>query len=400
MTTPVQAPGGARAAAPKGKAQQQQAAPPRPFRVGVQSHEETNYDQTLTQNASTQDYPVFELPAQGFLRGVYMQFNGTASSNAATVAYASNQLDAPFNIFDTVVLEDTNGKPLIGPFGGYDLYLVNKYGGYSFGQDPKKSPEYAADSGSGSTITIKFTLRIPVEIVARDTLGALPNKSGTNKFRVKVRLAAQATVFGTAPTNAMSCRLRMVPENWWEPDAQDLKGRPLQQSPPASQTTQYWTKGVYSIGSGDQRVQIQQGMGYLLRNLVFINRTTGDLRSSTQDGNWPDPASIQFEANILFDRIAPLWRDRIYRNWNLNVAVATSDVVAATGGGGRDYCVYPLPFTDDFGLVPGAETRRGYLATSDGSRLEFRGNFGAASNFVVLANYIAPARMDDAAITA
>lgn len=374
------------------------APPPRPFRVGVQSHEEVNYDQTLTQTASTQDYPVFELPPQGFLRGVYLQFEGFSTNSAATVAYATGQLDAPFNIIDTIVLEDTNSKPLVGPFGGYDLYLVNKYGGYSFGFDPKQFPEFEADAGTGD-IDIKFILRIPVELVNRDALGALPNKSGTNKFRIKVRLAAIATVFGTAPTEALSCRLRMIPENWWEPDAQDIKGRPLQQSPPAAQTTQYWTKGTYNQSSGDQRIQVQQGLGYLIRNYIFVNRTTGALRSSAQDLLFPDPATLQFEANVVFDRLRMQWWYQIFNKWNLNVPVATSDAVAATGGGGRDYCVYPLPFTDDFGLIPGAEVRRGYLATSDGSRMEFRGNFGGATNFEVIANYVAPARMDDAAIT-
>jgi hypothetical protein len=392
MTTPV--------AAARGKAPQkgQPPVPPRPFRVGVQSHEENNYDSTLTQTTSTQDYPVFELPAQGFLRGIVMQFDGFSTNSAATVAYASNQLDAPFNILDTVTLEDTNSKPLVGPMGGYDLYLVNKYGGYAFGSDPKEFPEYEADSSTGD-IDVKFVLRIPVELVSRDSLGALPNKSGTNKFRVRVRLAAIATVFATGPTEALSCRLRMTPENWWEPDAQDLKGRPLQQSPPASQTTQYWSKGVYNVSTGDQRIQVQQGMGYLLRNIIFINRTTSDLRSSTSDGNFPDPATLQFEANILIDRLKTQWQYRIFADYGYKVPVATSDVVAATGGGGRDYSVYPYHFTQDFGLQPGSELRRAYLATSDGSRLEFRGNFGGASNFVVLMNYVAPARMDDAAIT-
>lgn len=372
--------------------------PPRQFRVGVQSHEENNYDQTLTQSSSTQDYPVFELPPQGFLRGIFLQFDGFSTNSAATVAYASNQLDAPFNIIDTVTLEDTNSKPLLGPVGGYDLYLINKYGGYHFGSDPKESPEYAADSGAND-INVKFVLYLPVELVARDTLGSLPNKSGTNKFRIRTRLAASATVFGTAPTEALSCRLRYTPVNWWEPDATDIKGRPLAQNPPAVQTTQYWTKGVYNVSSGDNRIQVQQGLGYLVRNYIFINRTTGDLRSSTSDGNWPDPATIQFEANVLIDRLATQWRDRIFRDFGYKVPVATSDVVAATGGGGRDYSVYPIPFNLDWSLQPGAESRRGYLATSDGSRMEFRGNFGAASNFVVLANYVAPANMDDAAIT-
>lgn len=384
---------------PKQQAQARQAAPPpRPFRVGVQSHEENNYDQTLTQSASTQDYPLFEIPPQGFLRGIYLKFDGFSTNSAATVAYATGQLDAPYNILDTITLEDTNSKPLVGPMGGYDLYLVNKYGGYVAGHDPKQWPEFQADSGTGD-IDVKFILRIPVELVNRDALGALPNKSGTNKFRIKIRLAAIATVFGTAPTEALSCRLRMIPENWWEPDAQDIKGRPLQQSPPASQTTQYWTKGTYNLSSGDNRIQLQQGLGYLLRNYLFVFRTTADLRSAAQDALWPDPATVQFEANVIFDRMLELWQYRVFTWWNLNVPVATSDAVAATGGGGRDYCVYPMVFTDDFGLVPGSEVRRAYLATSDGSRLELRGNFGGAGNLQALANYVAPARMDDAAIT-
>ena len=59
-------------APPAGKPGGKQAAPvrPRAFRVGVQSHEETNYDQTVTLGSSTQDLPVFEPPPQGFLRGI------------------------------------------------------------------------------------------------------------------------------------------------------------------------------------------------------------------------------------------------------------------------------------------------------------------------------------------
>lgn len=328
---------------------------------------------------------------------------------AATVAFASNQLDAPFNVIDTIQLEDTNSKPILGPFGGYDLYLINKYGGYAFGSDPKENPNYLANSGTTSPHNVKFRLRLPVELVSRDALGALPNKSGTNKFRVRVRLAALATVYGTGPTQTPTVRVRFQPENYWEPDMTDLKGRPLAQNPPAVQTTQYWTKGVYAVNSGDQRIQIQQGLGYLVRNYIFINRTTGDLRSSTQDGNWPDPATLQFEANILFDRIADNWRWKVYDLYDYNKTPAISDVVqtetsgtlnaAGAPGGGRDYCVWPLPFNADFGLQPGGETRRGYLATADASRLELRGNFGAASNLTVLANYVAPARGDDATIT-
>ena len=367
-----------------------QAAPPRPFRIGTVSHEEINYDVTTTLIAGTQDLTVLEIPPAGFLRGVYILVQGTSATNVATVAYTDN--NAPFSVIDTIVFEDTNSKPIVGPFNGYDLYLVNKYGGYFNSSDPKQSTVYTAVTGAAGTITFDFVLRIPVELVARDALGSLPNKSGTNKFKVRIRLAPSAAVFSTPPTNAVSVRTRMVQEDWWEPDMTDLKGRPLAQNPPAVQTTQFWTKGTYSQGSGDQRIQLQQGLGYLIRNMLFINYPSSSVaRTSTTDGNFPDPATLQFESNVVFDRLRPLWRDRISREYGYNAAVETA--------GGRDYSVYPLPFTLDFGLQPGAETRRGYLPTADASRMEFRGNFGAATTFTTLVNYVAPANGDDATIT-
>lgn len=387
------------ATAPQNKAQskngkngqQQNATPPRPFRVGTQSHEEVNLDVTNTLGSSQVNLPVLEIPPAGYLRGLLILVEATSATNAATVAY--NGLDMPFSALASITLEDTNSKPIIGPLSGHDLYVINKYGGYDFGADPKNSPVYTATTGTTTPSTFSFVLRVPVELVARDTLGSLPNKSGTNKFKLRMTLNTGANVYSTSPTNAVSVRVRVTQEDWWEPDMQDLKGRPLAQNPPAMQTTQYWTVGTYSLNSGDQRVQIQQGLGYLLRNMIFENRDTSNLRSSTTDGNWPDPASLQFEANVLFERIAALWKERIHRYWDFNGTETVSAVNA------RDYSVFPLPFNQDFGLIPGAESRRGYLATSDSSRLEFRGNFGAAASFRVLANYVAPARGDDAAIT-
>lgn len=368
----------------------ERAMPPRPFRIGAIAHEEINYDQSVTLNASTQDLTVLEVPPSGFLRGVYVIVNGTSSTNVATVALENN--NAPFSVIDSITFEDTNSKPIVGPFNGYDLYLINKYGGYFNSSDVKQSTEFAADTGSGGTITFSFILRIPVELVARDALGALPNKSGTNKFKVRIRIAPESAVYSTPPTNDVDVRVRMVQDGWYEPDQTDLKGRPLSQNPPAVQTTQYWTKGNYTQGSGDQRIQIQQGLGYLIRNMLFINYPDSSIdRDATSDGNFPDPATLQFEANVMFDRPAILWRDLIAREYGYSEAVETA--------GGRDYSVYPKSFMTDFGLPPGAETRRGYLATADASRLEFRGNFGGATTFTTLVNYVAPANGDEATIT-
>jgi hypothetical protein len=377
---PTQAP-----ARPKGNAQA--AAPaPRPFRIGAIFHEEINYDKTATLTDSTQDMEVLEIPPSGYLRGMYLLVEGTSATNAATTTAVNN--NAPFSVIDSVTFEDTNSKPIVGPFNGFDLYLINKYGGYDFSSDPKASTIYNMDTGAGATITFNFILRIPVELVARDALGALPNKSGTNKFKVRIRLAATSAVYGTAPTNAVSVRVRMIQQGWYEPNLTDLKGRPLSQNPPAVNTTQFWTKGTYQLGSGDNRQQIQQGLGYLLRNLIFINYPSGSVaRTATEDTNFPDPFTLQFEANSLITRPRKVWQHEIARKYGLSAAVNTAE--------GRDYGVYPIPFTDDFGTGVGAESRRGYLSTSDAARLEIQGSFGDASSFVVLANYVSPADGDD-----
>jgi hypothetical protein len=184
----------------------------------------------------------------------------------------------------------------------------------------------------------------------------------------------------------------MIQDGWYEPNMTDLKGRPLAQNPPAVQTTQFWTKGTYNQATGDQRIQVQQGLGYLLRNLVFINYPAASLtRDATSDADFPDPATIQFEANDMVTRPLALWQHLIAQQYDYTAANEAAK--------GRDFSVYPFPFMLDFGLMPGAETRRGYLPTSDASRLEFRGSFGAATNFTVLANYVAPANADDASIT-
>lgn len=57
-------------AQPKGKAAA--APPPRPFLIGVQSVEFNNYDQSVQLTAGTQDLQAFEVPPQGFLRGIYI----------------------------------------------------------------------------------------------------------------------------------------------------------------------------------------------------------------------------------------------------------------------------------------------------------------------------------------
>lgn len=361
----------------------------RAFRIGVQSHDEINYDETRVLLAGTVDLPVLNIPPAGFLRGVYVDVVGTTAANAAAVTFAAN---GPWNVIDTIQLEDVNSAPIVGPLNGFDLYLINKYGGYSFSDDPREQPTFSATTGGGATGgSFGFILRIPVELVNRDALGSLPNKSGTSMFKVRTRLSPIATVYGVAPTAAPSVRVRMEQVSWWDPDATDLKGRPQAQNPPGVQTTQFWSKSAPLANPGALRVQLER-VGYLIRTLIFVCTDNAGSRT-VGETDWPDPLTIQFEANVLFTRLKRVWQHMISQNYGYVAAIDTA--------GGRDSGVFVEPFNLDFGLKPGAETRRGYLPTSSAARMELQGNLGGAGTHTVtvLTCDVAPGNGDDAQIT-
>lgn len=355
--------------------------PPRPFKIGAQVTDDEVYDQTLTTNASTQRFPLYNVPSTAFLNDIYVLVEAVTATNAATVAFRA---DGPFNILDTVKFTDTNNAEIITPVTGWELYVINKYGGYMFSDDPKASPIYSATTGAGATGgSFTFCLRIPVELVPRDALGSLVNKSQSTPYRVAVTLSATATVYSTSPTNAPAVRLRMTPVSYWEPTPVDGSGNPVAASPPGLGTTQYWNSTPYTVASGAVSEQLTSSVGFPIRNLVFCLRDSVDSRTQGE-ADWPDPAKLQLQSNIIVDRIKKLWEHRIAQDYGYTAAV--SDTVANA----RDNGVFVLPFCKDFGPKPGWENRRQYLRTTDGMRLKFMGSIGGSGTHKLVAytNYV------------
>ncbi|NEC08660.1 hypothetical protein, partial [Streptomyces sp. SID7909] len=91
-----------------------------------------------------------------------------------------------WNVISEIALIDVNGAPVVGPFSGYDLYLINKYGGYGYASDPKQSPMYSGVSATGGNF--RMLLRVPVEFSAREGLGALPNANAASTWKLRVTL--------------------------------------------------------------------------------------------------------------------------------------------------------------------------------------------------------------------
>jgi hypothetical protein len=373
MTAPTQAP-------PKAGTNKAPV-PLRPFKIGAQLTDDEVYDQTITTNASTQRYPLYNVPSTAFLNDIYMLVEATTAANAATVTFAA---DGPWIVLDTVKFTDTNNAEIITPVTGWELYVINKYGGYNFSDDPKASPVYSATTGAGGTGgSFAFVLRIPIELVPRDALGSLVNKSQSTPYRVSITLSATATIYGTAPTSAPSVRIRMTPVSYWEPTPVDGSGNQVAPSPPGLGTTQYWNATPYSVNAGAMAEQLTSSVGFPIRNLVFVLRDSTGSRTQGE-ADWPDPFKLQLQSNIIVDRIAKLWQHRIAQAYGYTAAV--SDTVANA----RDNGVYVLPFCQDFGPKPGWENRRQYLRTTDGMRLKMLGSIGGAGThkMTVYTNYV------------
>lgn len=383
MTAPAAAP----AKQGNGKAQPVQRL--RPFVAGTRRVDKSTYDETKSTTASTQDLKTYECDPNGFLGGLYLLVEGTTAANAANVTFAA---DGPFNVIDTIQFNDVNNKPLLGPLGGHDLYVVNKYGGYAFIDDAKLSPTYSAVTGSGATGgSFAFCLRLPVEIVHRDGLGSLVNKSASATYDVTIRLAATATVYGTPPTAAPSVRTRIEQFGWMDPNDVDMKGNPVAQNPPASQTTQLWSKQTYAVNAGAFNFRLN-GIDSMVRNFLFQLRDSVNSRQQG-DSDWPDPFQMVYETSQPISRIRAIWRHMIAESFGYTAAVETA--------GGRDYGCYPEWYNQDFSAKPGYETRLGYLPVSSATNIGVSGSIGGsgAHTLVVLVNKIVPAGGDPMALT-
>ncbi|SEF12930.1 hypothetical protein SAMN05216489_09990 [Streptomyces sp. 3213] len=361
----------------------------RPFITGTREVDKNIYDVTKTTVTTTQRLDTYELDTDGFTSALYILVEGTTAGNSATVTFAA---DGPFNAIDTVQFSDTSNKAILGPMNGHDLYEIIKHGGYCFSDDAKQSAIYSAVTGSGATGgSFTFVLRLPIEIVHRDALGALLNKSASAVYKLDITLAATATIYGTPPTAAPSVRTRIQQFGWMDPNATDIRGNAVSQAPPALNTVQFWDKQTYNPAAGSLNLKLNTFSG-LVRNLIFELRDNSQSRQQG-DADFPDPFIFQYETSLPVQRIRNIWRHKIGEDFGYTAAVETA--------GGRDYGVYPLPYNKDFGLKPGAESRFGYLPVSSATSLMAKGSIGGANNHPlnVFVNYVVPANGDPRAIT-
>jgi hypothetical protein len=393
--------------APPRGGQNQKVVTRRAFIVGTRRVDSATYDQTKVMTAGTQDLPSYEVDPSGFLAGFYILVEATSTASAATV-FAE---DAPFTVLDTITLNDTNNKPLIGPWTGYDLYIACKYGGYSFSDDARGNTAILQTATSGS---FSFALRLPVELVHRDAMGSLTNKSSSATYKLNIRLAGTTAgpLFNDPKNAAPSVRVRVQQFGWMDPNDVDIRGNPVAQNPPGVTTTQFWEKQTYTLAFGAVNQRLS-GIDAFLRNLIFVVRdstassataaasaTGGTSPRNDGEQNFPDPFTLQYETVTPIQRLKSIWRHMIWEDYAYN---APSGTAAQEAAGNRDRGVFPETFVRDFGLKPGAEQRLGYLPASAASTFKIIGTQGSTGTgpglWTVLVNKVVPAGGDPMALT-
>lgn len=372
MANVAAVPAGAAAAPAKGNAP----APVVPFvRASFPHREDLAINQTFTLSAAQQTASTVTVPAYGYLRSLCLQVTATGATGAGVLSE-----DAPFNVLQNISVTEPNGAPIYGPItNGFSAYLIQKWGGYRAGgiDDAKLNPGYSTD-GSGN---FSFILRIPVEIIPREALGALPNQNDTARFRLKYSVAPNSVVYSTQPTVQPTITVTGWMEAWDQP-SQDSGGLANQITPPAMNTTQFWSEALPTVGAGQQQLKIDR-LGNYIRNIIFVHRRNGGTRANGQT-DFPDPITFFLDARPMDFLTKNAFLEQMAERGQLR----TNSFEAA---GGPNNGVFVYDFTSDFDGSIGFELRNRWLGTLGSERLEWRGSFANAGTTTVLVNDVAVA---------
>ena len=342
-----------------------------PFiRASAEHREPAGIDITRALTTSDQDLGVFDIPAYGYIRAITILVSATGGTG--TVATAKG--DAPFNALKGITFSEPNGATIASFNSGYDLYLAQKWGGYRHFADARALPTYKAVANTGD---FAFQLRIPVELSGRDGLGSLPNQNAAATFKLRMSLAKLAEVYGTVPTGAPNVRVQVFIEAWDQPESQ-VAGRVNQITPPAMNTTQFWSAQTYNVNSGNQTVRLTR-VGNYIRNLFFVFRDSAGVRTA----GMPELTNLYLDTRPL---------DIFSRDlWDSTMAERTGYFAAKDAPNGLDTGVYVYDFTHEFDGKIGQENRDLWLPTLGSTRLEIQGTFANAGTLTVLTNDVAVA---------
>lgn len=323
----------------------------------------------VTPAAAAQQQGPVPLPAQGFLRSVLLTI--TPSGGEAGEGEVGG--DFPWNTLSLVRLQDTNGAPLC-ELTGYNLFLMNTYGGFAGSPDPRNDPDFTK-----TTVAPSYALRIPVEI-APNGLGSLANQSSSAAYKLTVIVASETEIWKKiTKLKAPLLTIKTFMEFWTLPAALDMLNRAQQRTPPYHGTAQYFSQQMNnSLNKGQQGTKITQ-TGSLLRTIAFVTRKEG----TRTDAVYPDPWTLNWDSRLLQVASARLLR-KLMREYVSQLAE-------------RDTGVFVWGFSYGKGRIFGDSAINSWLPTVSATRLELIGPSAEAGSVDIVNNDVSVAETNPAA---
>jgi hypothetical protein len=352
-----------------------------PFRAGTfRTLSSDGYQVSQALGTTAAQLTPYTPSPNAFISGIWIQAVCTGVNTSNNVAFTG---DGPFIAYSSITFQDANEKPIVGPFDGYTLFLINKFGGYGT-RDPRANAVYSATTGTGTTGgSFTFVLYVPLQIVQRDTLGALQNKASNSSFQLILTVNTTANVFSTAPATSATLVTTCYSDGWVQPKAADNSGVPLAQTPPQLGTTQYWTRGSYNSLNGSQQIQLTQGLGYPIRKYLGVNYDTSNSTRATGNTDFPTTFQLLYKGTSMWNVSKTMWQQQMSQWYGLSSATADT-------ANGLENGVFILPFDIDFDSAPGNELRNAYLPTMQGDQFQAVATWNGSSTLYWIANYVAP----------
>jgi len=385
------APPAANPAAVSGK---KNAPPPvlRPFFTGSLDLETHTYSKNVTLSSAQTPLDTYYVKTNGFLADLWLIVTNAATPNSnANVAFNE---DAPENAIALFTLSDTGGQPILGPMTGWELKTFVKWGGFSFSDDARDSQTFTATTGTSSAGGFfKMILHIPIQFVAREPLGPLPNTNNQTVFAVDITVNTLAKIYSTQPNGTLGTMNVTISQDAYRQSAgKDAQGNATVTTPPGLGAVLYLRKSTMDMTAGAQQQEISQQEGSY-RTLTFVLRDSNGSRSQG-DSDWPDPFRFHFNNDVPYDRVKSLWRRKMERDYGYRAAVESA--------GGCDNGTFVLHWIGDHELKAGSEDRYNYLSVSAADTLEFDGTIGGSGTHTLttMFNFVRPPGGNIKALTA
>lgn len=306
------------------------------------------------------------------MTGIVAEVTVTTAGNSATVAY---QEDAPWSALDSVVLSDVSGESV--NLTGYDLYLMNKYGGWythaTHDEDSNDALIYALTAGTAVTGgSFKFFLRVPVATNVRNFLGLLGNQDRALKYQLRTDFAATGSIYSTGPTTAGAISINRYYESVTVPGRTNSEGTPQEIMPSKFGVQHFGTRTLADAPplGGATVNHFLRRLNNTIRSLILVFRENGSRASA--EANMPSRITFLLGDTTIFTETTD------YRRW----------IMRQRFGLDADNGVLAYDFLTDIRREAGSEFGLDYLWTAGLVNAQFQitypSGFGSTGNSLVI----------------